>query len=98
MLLIIAAAFAVGLMILTGIASQVDGLSARPQEGAHELQSWAEGLGVKAPTAADANAHADARSRMPSRRLRMVSSAASTRSPRSPSFSPSRRRRPYRPR
>jgi predicted PurR-regulated permease PerM len=60
MLLIIAAAFAVGLMVLTGIASQADGLSARLQEGAHELQSWAEGLGVKAPTAADANAHTSA--------------------------------------
>src|SRR3954447_25246673 len=55
MLVIIAAAFAVGLMVLTGIASQADGLSARLQEGANELQSWAQGLGVKAPTAADAN-------------------------------------------
>jgi predicted PurR-regulated permease PerM len=58
MLVIIAAAFAVGLMVLTGIASQADGLSTRLQEGAHELQSWAQSLGVKAPTAADANAHA----------------------------------------
>ncbi len=58
MLMIIAAAFAVGLMVLTGIASQAAGLSARLQEGAHELQSWAQSLGVKAPTAADANSHA----------------------------------------
>ncbi len=58
MLVIIAAAFAVGLMVLTGIASQADGLSARLQEGAHQLQAWAQDLGVKAPTAADANAHA----------------------------------------
>jgi putative heme transporter len=58
MLVIIAAAFAVGLMVITGISSQAAGLSARLQEGAHELQSWAQSLGVKAPTAADANAHA----------------------------------------
>jgi predicted PurR-regulated permease PerM len=58
MLVIIAAAFAVGLMVITGISSQADGLSARLQEGAHELQSWAQSLGVKASTAADANAHA----------------------------------------
>jgi len=58
MLVIIAAGFAVGLMVLTGIASQADGLSARLQEGTHQLQSWAQSLGVKAPTAADANAHA----------------------------------------
>lgn len=60
MLVIIAAAFAVGLMVLTGIASQADGLSARLQEGASQLQSWAQDLGVKAPTAADANAHGSA--------------------------------------
>ena len=60
MLVIIAAAFAVGLMVLTGIASQADGLSARLQEGAHQLQSWAQDLGVKAPTAADANEHGSA--------------------------------------
>jgi putative heme transporter len=60
MLLIIAAGFAVGLMVLTGIASQADGLSARLQEGAHQLQSWAQSLGVKAQTAADANSHTSA--------------------------------------
>jgi predicted PurR-regulated permease PerM len=60
MLVIIAAAFAVGLMVLAGIASQADGLSARLQEGAHQLQSWAQDLGVKASTAADANAHGSA--------------------------------------
>lgn len=60
MLAIIALAFGVGLMVLAGIASQADSLSARLQEGAHQIQSWAQDLGVKAPTAADANAHGSA--------------------------------------
>ncbi len=60
MLVIIAAAFAVGLMVLAGIASQADSLSARLQEGAHQLQSWTQDLGVEGRTAADANAHASA--------------------------------------
>jgi predicted PurR-regulated permease PerM len=55
---IIVIGLAVGLMILTGIASQADSLSTRLQEGASEIQSWAHGLGVKASTAADANEHA----------------------------------------
>lgn len=55
---IIVIALAVGLMVLTGIASQADSLSTRLQEGASEVQSWAHGLGVKASTAADANSHA----------------------------------------
>jgi putative heme transporter len=59
-LAIIVIGLAVGLMILTGIASQADSLSARLQEGAGEIQSWAHGLGVKASTAADANEHASA--------------------------------------
>ena len=59
-LAIIVIGLAVGLMILTGIASQADSLSARLQEGASEIQSWAHGLGVKAGTAADANEHASA--------------------------------------
>lgn len=58
LLLIIALAFGVGLIVLTGIASQADGLSARLQEGASQLESWARDLGVKAPTAADANSEA----------------------------------------
>jgi predicted PurR-regulated permease PerM len=60
LLLIIAAAVAVGLIVLTGIASQAEGLSARLQEGAAQIESWARDLGVEAPTAADANAHAGA--------------------------------------
>ena len=60
LLAIIAIAFGVGLIVLTGIASQADGLSARLQEGASQLESWARSLGVKAPTAADANAEASA--------------------------------------
>jgi putative heme transporter len=60
MLAIIALALGVGLMVLTGIGSQADSLAARLQEGAHQIQSWAQDLGVKAPTAADANAHGSA--------------------------------------
>jgi putative heme transporter len=59
-LLIVAVGAAVGLMILTGIASQADSLSARLSEGANEIESLARDLGVKAPTAADANAGASA--------------------------------------
>jgi putative heme transporter len=60
LLLIVTLALAVGLIVLTGIASQADGLSARLQEGAAQIESWARDLGVKAPTAADANSHASA--------------------------------------
>jgi predicted PurR-regulated permease PerM len=57
---IIAIAFGVGLIVITGISSQADGLSARLQEGASQLESWARDLGVKAPTAADAKSEASA--------------------------------------
>jgi predicted PurR-regulated permease PerM len=57
---IVALAFGVGLIVLTGISSQADGLSSRLQEGASQLESWARDLGVKAPTAADANSNASA--------------------------------------
>ncbi|HEU5063262.1 MAG TPA: AI-2E family transporter [Solirubrobacterales bacterium] len=57
---IVAIGFGVGLIVLTGIASQAEGLSERLQEGAQQLESWAHDLGVKAPTAADANAEASA--------------------------------------
>lgn len=60
MLLIIAAAFAVGLMVMAGIASQAASLSASLHEGADQLQTWAQDLGVKGATAADANAHGSA--------------------------------------
>jgi putative heme transporter len=60
LVLIVATAFGVGLIVLTGIASQADSLSARLQEGASQVESWARDLGVKAPTAADAKAGASA--------------------------------------
>jgi predicted PurR-regulated permease PerM len=58
-LLIVAIGAAVGLIILTGIASQADSLSARLREGASEIEAAARSLGVKAPTAAHATAGAD---------------------------------------
>lgn len=57
-LAIIAVGVAVGLLVLAGIASQADSLSERLREGATEIESWVGDLGVKATTAADANAHA----------------------------------------
>ncbi|HEX7279452.1 MAG TPA: AI-2E family transporter [Solirubrobacterales bacterium] len=57
---IVLIAFGVGLIVLTGIASQADSLSERLQEGAADLESWVHDLGVKAPTAADANSEASA--------------------------------------
>jgi putative heme transporter len=59
-LAIVAIGIAVGLMILTGIASQADSLSARLQEGASEIESWFRDLGVRSSTAADANSDASA--------------------------------------
>ncbi len=60
LLAIVVIALGVGLIVLGGITSQSDGLSARLQEGASALESWARDLGVEAPTAADANADASA--------------------------------------
>jgi putative heme transporter len=57
---IVAITLAVGYIVLTGIASQAESLSSRLQEGAAEIESWARSLGVKAPTAADANSEASA--------------------------------------
>jgi predicted PurR-regulated permease PerM len=51
---IVALGLGVGLIVLTGIGSQADSLSARLQDGVQQLQAWAHDLGVKAPTAADA--------------------------------------------
>jgi predicted PurR-regulated permease PerM len=59
-LVIVAVGAAVGLIVLTGIASQADGISERLREGAIEIESLARDLGVMADTAADANAGADA--------------------------------------
>jgi predicted PurR-regulated permease PerM len=58
-LLIVAIGAAVGLIILTGIASQADSLSERLREGAGEIEAAARDLGVKAPTAANATAGAE---------------------------------------
>jgi predicted PurR-regulated permease PerM len=60
LLLIVALAAAVGLIVLSGISSQASGLSSRLQEGAGQIESWLRDLGVKAPTAADANSNASA--------------------------------------
>jgi predicted PurR-regulated permease PerM len=60
LLLIVALAAAVGLIVLSGISSQASGLSSRLQEGAAQIESWVHDLGVKAPTAADANSSASA--------------------------------------
>lgn len=60
LLAIVALAIGVGLIVLTGIASQAESLSTRLHEGASEIESWAKSLGVKAPTAADANSEASA--------------------------------------
>ncbi len=59
-LAIIAVGVGVGLIVLTGIASQADSLSAKLAEGASEIESVARDLGVKATTAANANADASA--------------------------------------
>jgi predicted PurR-regulated permease PerM len=60
LLLIVALAAAVGLIVLAGISSEASGLSSRLQEGAAQIESWVHDLGVKAPTAADANSSASA--------------------------------------
>jgi putative heme transporter len=57
-LAIAAIAAAVGVLILTGIASEASSLSARLQEGAREIESFVHDLGVNAKTAADANSGA----------------------------------------
>ncbi|HEY1285357.1 MAG TPA: AI-2E family transporter [Solirubrobacterales bacterium] len=59
-LAIVGIGVAVGFVVLTGIASQADGLSQRLQEGASQVESWARDLGVGAATAGDAKSHASA--------------------------------------
>jgi predicted PurR-regulated permease PerM len=58
-LAIIAIGVAIGLMVMSGIASQAAGLSQRLHEGANEIESWAHSLGVASDTAKEANANAD---------------------------------------
>jgi predicted PurR-regulated permease PerM len=50
----------VGLIVMSGIASQADSLSGRLHAGADEIESWVRDLGVTSSTAADANQHAGA--------------------------------------
>jgi predicted PurR-regulated permease PerM len=59
-LAIVAIGVGVGLIILTGIASQAESLSQKLQAGATEIESWAKDLGVDSTTAADAKQHASA--------------------------------------
>jgi hypothetical protein len=49
----------VGLIVLTGIASQADSLSEKLREGANEIESFARDLGVGASTAANATTDTD---------------------------------------
>ena len=58
-LLIMALGAAVGLIVLTGIASQADSISERLREGANEIESLVRDLGVGASTAANATADTD---------------------------------------
>jgi len=60
MVLIVLIAFGVGLLVLTGIASQAGGIGDSLKAGASEVESWVQGLGVKSPTAAEANADTSA--------------------------------------
>lgn len=48
----------VGVIVMSGIASQADSLSERLHAGADEIQSWLQDLGVGSSTAADANKEA----------------------------------------
>jgi predicted PurR-regulated permease PerM len=50
----------VGVIVMSGIASQADSLSGRLHAGADEIESWIRDLGVASSTAADANQHASA--------------------------------------
>ena len=59
-LAIVAVGVGVGLLVLTGIASEATGLSERLHEGAQELESLAHDIGVNASTAAQANTDASA--------------------------------------
>ncbi|MGB7686235.1 MAG: AI-2E family transporter [Solirubrobacterales bacterium] len=50
----------VGVIVMSGIASQADSLSQRLHAGADEIQSWLQSLGVGSSTAGDANEEASA--------------------------------------
>lgn len=57
---IVLIALGVGLLVLVGISSEASSLSARLEEGASQLQAWAQDLGAKEATAAHANADTSA--------------------------------------
>ena len=57
---IVAIAIGVGLIVLTGIASQAASIGARLQDGASQIESWAKDLGVNSHNAEHANAQASA--------------------------------------
>jgi putative heme transporter len=59
-LAIVVIGIAIGVMVLTGVASQADSLSERLQAGANKIESWARDLGVNSATAGDANNDASA--------------------------------------
>lgn len=60
MVVIVLLALGVGLLVLTGIASQAGGIADSLKAGASEVEGWARDLGVKAPTAAAANSDTSA--------------------------------------
>jgi putative heme transporter len=57
-LLLIVLGLGVGYIVIKGIASQADVLSAKLHKGADKLTKWVQDLGVNDKTASDANAHA----------------------------------------
>jgi predicted PurR-regulated permease PerM len=57
---IVAIGIGVGLIVLTGIASQADSLTVRLHDGVNQIESWARDLGVSSETAKHANDHGSA--------------------------------------
>jgi predicted PurR-regulated permease PerM len=60
LLAIVVITIGVGVIVLTGIASQADSLTARLQDGVNQIESWARDLGVNSATAQKANHDASA--------------------------------------
>ena len=60
LLAIVVAGLGIGLITLTGIASQADNLTARLHDAVDQIESWAKDLGVDADTAERANQDANA--------------------------------------
>jgi putative heme transporter len=59
-LAIVAIGIAIGVIVMTGIASQADSLGEKLQAGASQIESWGKDVGVNAATAQDAKEHANA--------------------------------------